>query len=309
MSREHHGQSPTVPRYLLRFTRGHLMKNLSGKTVVITGAGSGIGRALAHQLASEGALLALADLNEAGLAETYETLPIRPVQVNTYIVDVSDQKAVYDLAEQVTADFGGVDVVINNAGVALSQTIEDMTLEDLRWVMDINFWGVVYGTKAFLPILKTRSQACIINISSVFGLIAVPTQGAYNASKFAVRGFTEALRQELAGTSVKALCVHPGGIKTSIARNARFYRAPGGDSERDIMVSDFDKLAHTTAADAAATIVKALKQGRERVLIGPDAHAIDWVQRLLPSGYTRVLGALIKRAGKMSRRKTGLRQG
>lgn len=246
------------------------MKNLSGKTVVITGAGSGIGRALAHQLAGEGALLALADLNEAGLAETYETRPTRPVQVNTYIVDVSDQSAVYDLADQVKADFGGVDVVINSAGVALSQTIEAMTLEDL---------------------------------------IAALTQGAYGASKFAVRGFTEALRQELAGTSVKALCVHPGGIKTSIARNARFYHAPGSDSERDTMVSDFDKLAHTTAADAPGIITKALKQGRERVLIGADARAIGWVQRLLPSGYTRVLGALINRTGKMSRRKAGLQQG
>lgn len=293
------------------------MKNLSGKTVVITGAGSGIGRALAHQLAGEGALLALADLNEAGLAETYETLPMRPVQVNTYILDVSGQQAVYAFADQVNADFGQVDLVINNAGVALSQTIEDMTFEDFRWVMDINFWGVVYGSKAFLPALKRRPQACIINISSVFGLIAVPTQGAYNASKFAVRGFTEALRQELAGTTVKALCVHPGGVKTAIARNARFYRAPGGaspasegegpalggDSERNSRVSDFDKLARTTSEAAAATIIKGLKRGRERVLIGPDAHIIDWVQRLLPAAYTKVLNVLINQAGKAGRRR------
>lgn len=278
------------------------MKNLSGKTVVITGAGSGIGRALAHRLAAGGALLALADLNELGLAETYESLPTRPVQVNTYRLDVADQKAVYDFADQVIADFGHVDVVINNAGVALSQTIEDMTLEDFRWVMDINFWGVVYGTKAFLQSLKARPQATVINISSVFGLISVPTQGAYNASKFAVRGFTEALRQELAGTTVKALSVHPGGIKTSIARNARFYRAPGGDGERTTMVADFDRIARTSADDAAATIIKALKQGRERVLIGTDARVIDWVQRLMPSFYTRILGALISQSGRLRRR-------
>ena len=278
------------------------MKNLSGKTIVITGAGSGIGRALAHSLAREGALLALADLNEVGLAETYETLPVRPVQVNTYKLDVSGQQGVYDVADQVIADFGQVDVVINNAGVALSQTIEDMTYDDFRWLMDINFWGVVYGSKAFLPALKQRPQASIVNVSSVFGLIAVPTQAAYNASKFAVRGFTEALRQELAGTTVRAMCVHPGGIKTNIARNARFYRAPGGGGERNTSVSDFDKLARTTADDAAAVIIESLRKGRERVLIGPDAHIIDWTQRLFPTAYTRILGALIARAGKGSRR-------
>lgn len=274
------------------------MKNLSGKTVVITGAGSGIGRSLAHRLAKEGALLALADISEAGLAETYETLPVRPAQVNTYILDVSDRQAFYDFADQVNSDFGGADVVINNAGVALSQTIEDMSFEDFQWVMDINFWGVVYGTKAFLPLLRKRPEACIINVSSVFGLIAVPTQGAYNASKFAVRGFTEALRQELSGSSVRALCVHPGGIKTSIARNARFYRAPDGKNERDNAVADFDKMARTTADEAANVIVKALKQGRERILIGTDARIIDWLQRLMPSAYTRVLGGLLSQAGR-----------
>lgn len=277
------------------------MKSLAGKTVTITGAGSGIGRGLAHKLAKEGASLALADINELGLAETCETLPTRPAKLNTYLLDVSDQKAVYDFSERVSADFGQVDVVINNAGVALSQTIEDMEFEDFRWVMDINFWGVVYGTKAFLPLLKTRPEAYIVNLSSVFGLISVPTQAAYNASKFAVRGFTEALRQELAQTSVKALSVHPGGIKTSIARNARFYRAPGGEGERDSAVSDFDKMARTTADTAAETIIRAIKQGRERLLIGPDAYVIDWVQRLFPGAYTRLLNALISQGGKKRR--------
>lgn len=278
------------------------MKDLSGKTVVITGAGSGIGRALAHRLAGEGALLALADLNEIGLAETYQTLPVRPAQVNTYKLDVSDRQAVYAFADQVHADFGQVDVVINNAGVALSQTVEDMTYEDFRWLMDINFWGVVYGSKAFLPALKRRPQATIINLSSVFGLIAVPTQSAYNASKFAVRGFTEALRQELSGTTVRALCVHPGGIKTNIARNARFYRAPGGESEPDRTAANFDKIARTTADEAAATIIKSLKSGRERVLVGADAHVIDWIQRLFPEAYTKLLGVLINQSGRAKQR-------
>lgn len=192
--------------------------------------------------------------------------------------------------------------MINDAGVALSQTVEDMTLEDFRWVMDINFWEVVYGTKAFLPALKARPEATVINISSVFGLIAVPTQGAYNASKFAVRGFTEALRQELGNTNIKALCVHPGGIKTSIAKNARFYRAPGGEGEHTTMVTDFDRLARTTAEAAGAAIVRALKQGRERVLVGADAHVIDWIQRLMPSFYTRILNVLISQAGRLRRR-------
>lgn len=141
-----------------------------------------------------------------------------------------------------------------------------------------------------------------MNLSSVFGLISVPTQAAYNASKFAVRGFTEALRQELAETSVKALSVHPGGIKTSIARNARFYKAPGGQGERDSAVSDFDKMARTTADSAAESIIRAIRQSRERLLIGPDAYVIDWVQRLLPGAYTRLLNALISQGSKKKRR-------
>ena len=197
------------------------MSFLSGGVAVVTGAGSGIGRALAQQLASAGSALAIADIDEAGLKETTQLLGKKTALVTATVLDVADEAGVSAFAEDVSRRHGRVTLLINNAGVALEGTFEEISLDDFRWLMNINFWGVVYGVKFFLPLLKREQRAHIVNISSVFGIIAPPGQPAYSSSKFAVRGFTECLRHELAGTPVQVSCVHPAGIKTSIARRAR----------------------------------------------------------------------------------------
>src|ERR1700682_6555567 len=190
---------------------GGLMREIRGIVAVVTGAGSGIGRALAIELASAGAQLAIADVNRAGLEETSKMLG--QATVKTYIVDVSDVAAVEAFAGQVVKDFGRVSLLVNNAGVALHGTFAEISLADMEWLIKINFWGVVYGCKFFIPLLEREAEAHIVNISSVFGLVAPPGQSAYAASKFAVRGFTEALRSELRGTRIHVSCVHPGGIR------------------------------------------------------------------------------------------------
>ncbi|MDF1764152.1 MAG: SDR family NAD(P)-dependent oxidoreductase, partial [Oleibacter sp.] len=191
------------------------MQSYNNKVVVVTGAGSGIGRSLAQQLSEAGAHLALSDINEKSLHETVSLLS-GAGKVTLQALDVSDRHAFEAYAEQVQADHGAVHMIINNAGVAVSETVEELKYEDMEWIMNINFWGVVYGTKSFLPLLKMQPESAIVNISSIFGVIALPTQSAYNATKFAVRGFTESLRQELKDTSVFVTTVHPGGIKTNI---------------------------------------------------------------------------------------------
>ncbi|BEH12787.1 SDR family NAD(P)-dependent oxidoreductase [Marinobacter shengliensis] len=257
------------------------MKDLKNKVAVVTGAGSGIGRALAHALAARGCRLALSDVNEAGLAETVATLDKN--RVKTYRLDVSDRDEIYAHAEQVKADFGQVNLVINNAGVALSATVREMTDDDFKWVMDIDFWGVAHGTRAFLPHLIASGDGHVVNISSVFGLIGVPKQSAYNAAKFAVRGFTESLRQEmkLENQPVNVSCVHPGGIRTNIANAARMGKSENGDAQR----KGFDKLAMTTPDKAAEIIVKGILRNESRILVGPDAWGIDALNRLLGSAY------------------------
>src|SRR3954462_5843343 len=199
------------------------MKSFDGRVAAITGAGSGIGRALAHELARRGAHLALCDINEVGLAETVSSCEGFGVKVTSQRVDVADRAAMFAWADQVVADHGKVNLIFNNAGVALGATIEAMSYDDFEGLMNINFWGVVHGTKAFLPHLKAAGEGHIVNLSSVFGLISVPTQSAYNAAKFGVRGFTDALRMELdiSGGNVSCTTVHPGGVRTNIARNAR----------------------------------------------------------------------------------------
>lgn len=267
------------------------MYSLKGKVAVVTGAGSGIGRALAQLLASKGCTLAIADINEAGLNETATSLPT-PALVQK--LDVADRAAVYAFAQRVKSELGTAHVVINNAGVAVSQTVENLSYEDFEWIMGINFWGVVYGTKAFLPMLTAQNDGVIVNLSSVFGIIAVPTQGSYNAAKFAVRGFTEALRHELEGTGVSAICVHPGGIKTNIAATSRFYVDPAGLSNRETAAAGFAKMARTTPAQAAQTIVDGIERGSKRVLIGSDARLVDIIQRLMPVNYWKPMGALMR---------------
>lgn len=272
------------------------MKSLKDKVVVITGAAGGIGRALAHNASGQGAKLAICDMNEAGLAETAELSGT--TDVITAKVDVADRSQVEGFRDQVVAHYGHADVVINNAGVAVSQTIEDLTYEDFEWIMGINFWGMVYGSKAFLPILKQRPEAGLVNLSSIFGIISVPTQGSYNASKFAIRGFTEALRHEMAHTNVHVMCVHPGGIKTDIARNARFYVGPDGDKSHDKSASKFDKMVRTSPEDAAKKIYKDLAAGKGRCLIGADAKIIDAWQRAVPTRYWSLVEGLMQRQSK-----------
>jgi NAD(P)-dependent dehydrogenase (short-subunit alcohol dehydrogenase family) len=268
------------------------MYALKGKIAVVTGAGSGIGRALAQGFAAKGCKLALSDVNARGLEETAAGLG---GEVLTQAFDVSDRAAVYAFADAVKARFGTAHVVVNNAGVALSQTIADMSYEDLEWLMGINFWGVVYGTKAFLPTLLAQDEGAIVNVSSVFGIIAVPTQGAYNAAKFAVRGYTECLRHELAQakSNVKSICVHPGGIRTNIARAARYHVGPDGEANAAKAAARFDKIARTTPEKAAQIIIRGIERGAARVLIGADAHLIDSIQRQLPVRYWDLMSKLL----------------
>ena len=273
------------------------MKNFHDKVAAITGAGSGIGRALARALARQGCHLALSDVNEAGLAETAAS--ISGVKVTTARVDVADRAAVEAWAQQVVADHGRVNLIFNNAGVALGSTVEGMSYSDLEWLMGINFWGVVYGTKAFLPLLKASGEGHIINTSSVFGLAGIPSQSAYNAAKFAVRGFTESLRQELdmQSSPVSATSVHPGGIKTNIAQAARMDESMGSlglDTQNGR--EKFEKAFITTPERAAAVILGGVRKNRRRVLIGVDARLIDWIVRLLPSAYQRITMAFARRS-------------
>jgi short-subunit dehydrogenase len=267
------------------------MKTLKDKVAAITGAGSGIGRATAILMASKGCHLGLADVNEAGLAETAEKCRQYGVKVTTKRVDVASREQVYAWADEVVRDHGLVNIIFNNAGVALGATVEDMQYEDCEWLMNINFWGVVYGTKAFLPHIKTAGDGAVVNVSSVFGLIAVPTQSAYNAAKFAVKGFTEALREELdiEGSPIGVTCVHPGGIKTNIARNARVTETPGMVDVKS--TRDFEKAFTTSPEDAAAAVVGAILKNKRRLLIGTDARVIDLVQRALPTAYQTLLVA------------------
>lgn len=270
------------------------MRRFDDRVVVVTGAASGIGRALAREFAAAGARLALADVDEEGLRETAALAA--PAPCLTAVVDVADRAAVERFAADVVARFGAVHVVVNNAGVTVSETIERLGYDDFTWLMGVNFWGVVHGTKAFLPWLRQADEAAVVNVSSVFGLIAFPTQGAYNASKFAVRGFTEALRLELAGTHIAVHCVHPGGIRTNILRNARFYADAHGEADHARANEEFARLARTTPEEAARTIVDGVRRGRPRVLIGRDARAIDRLQRWLPVGYAKVVGAVLRLA-------------
>jgi NAD(P)-dependent dehydrogenase (short-subunit alcohol dehydrogenase family) len=257
---------------------------------VVTGAGSGIGRALARQLAASGAAVALADIDEAGLQQTVASLPERSGAVSTHVVDVSDEAGMRALSEDVIGKHGRVTLLVNNAGVALLGYFEEISLDDLRWLMAINFWGVVYGVKYFLPILKKQPRAHIVNLSSVFGLVAPVGQSAYSASKFAVRGFTEALRNELEmeGSTVNVSCVHPGGIRTPIARRARLG-ANTPAASREEAVARFDRLTPTLPEAAAARILQGVERREPRILIGRDARQIDILQRLKPATYWKAM--------------------
>ena len=264
------------------------MKNLSGGVAVVTGAASGIGRALALALAAEGMTVALADRDEKGLHETALLLArAGGTAASLHVVDVADEAAVNAFAQDVLRAHGRVTVVANNAGVSIYGSVQELATDEMAWLMNVNFWGVVYGTKAFLPALLAEREACIVNTSSVFGLWGPPGQSAYAASKFAVRGFSEALRGELLGTGVHVLTVHPGGIKTAIARSSRVARA--ADAELAAKTAKkFDERFLTTPPEVmAAAIVDGIKRKRDRVVAGTDAPRIDVLTRLFPTRAAR----------------------
>jgi NAD(P)-dependent dehydrogenase (short-subunit alcohol dehydrogenase family) len=267
------------------------MKSFDGRVAAITGAASGIGRALAVNLAGtpgagERCHLALSDIDETGLAETVTACEGHSVKVTSQLVNVADRAAMFAWADQVVAEHGKVNLIFNNAGVALAAPIEAMTFEDFEWLMSINFWGVVHGTQAFLPHLKASGDGHVVNVSSVFGLVSIPSQSAYNAAKFAVRGFTDALRIELdaAKCGVSSTTVHPGGIKTNIAKNMRSRDESVAD-----LAKDFERIAMTTPKRAARQILAAVKANRRRALIGPDANVIDFLSRVPGSFLHRVI--------------------
>ncbi|WP_433629381.1 SDR family NAD(P)-dependent oxidoreductase [Nocardia sp. CA-120079] len=262
-----------------------------GKVCVITGAGSGIGRALAENLARRGAELALSDIDTDGLAETVRRCEAYGAEIKADRLNVTEREAVLLYADAVQAHFGKVHQIYNNAGIAYHGEVIRSEFKDIERIMDVDFWGVVNGTKAFLPLLIESGDGHVVNVSSLFGLIAVPGQSAYNAAKFAVRGFTESLRQEmLVGKHpVKVTCVHPGGIKTAVARNATY--AEGIDSEGAASLFD-KKLAIHTPEMAAQTITEGVRKGHGRVLIGWEAKVLDLFVRVTASGYQRIAAAV-----------------
>lgn len=270
------------------------MRGFAGKVAVVTGAGSGIGQALAVELGRSGASLAISDVNTEGLAQTEEQLKAIGVPVKADRLDVTEREAFLLYADAVNEHFGTVNQIYNNAGIAFTGDVEVSQFKDIERVMDVDFWGVVNGTKAFLPHLIASGDGHVVNISSVFGLFSVPGQAAYNSAKFAVRGFTEALRQEmiLAHHPVRVTTVHPGGIKTAIARNAG--AAEGLDREQLAKLFD-KKLAMTTPQKAARIILDGVQKNRARVLVGPDAKILDLMVRLTGSGYQRIVGASMGR--------------
>jgi NAD(P)-dependent dehydrogenase (short-subunit alcohol dehydrogenase family) len=259
------------------------------KVAVITGAGSGIGRALARQLAGHGARLALSDINAAGLAETAKLCGA--AELRTYPLDVSSREQVFAHADDVKRDFGTAHFLFNNAGVTLFATIAEATVEEIEWQVSINLWGVIYGTKAFLPMMLAQREGRIVNLSSVFGLVGGRAQGPYNITKFGVRGLTECLWRELDGTGVTATSVHPGGIRTSISARGR-WGVNAGAATKDLEPL-FEKILLTPPEVCASDILRGVARGKRRILTGNGARPIDLFSRLLPVRHVRILKALM----------------
>jgi short-subunit dehydrogenase len=272
------------------------MTAIRGAAAAVTGAASGIGRALAIELAARGCDLALADRDDAGLATlAAEITRGYPQKVTVHHVDVGEPKQIEAYAQAAIAEHPGLNIVVNNAGVALMGQFNEIDQAQMDWLMNINFWGVVHGTRAFLPHLGGQREAHIVNLSSIFGIIAPPGQTAYAAAKFAVRGFSEALRHELAlaASPVRLSVVHPGGVATNIARNSRTGSGMTDNERRAQSIERFDAVARTTPKDAALRIIKGIENNQPRILIGNDARMMDLVQRFRPAAYWAVLTRLI----------------
>ena len=276
------------------------MTDLKNKTAVVTGAASGIGLALAHALASRGARLLLADVDNDGLQAVALALRAQGAQCLTQTCDVAQPAQMALLAERAAQELQGADILINNAGVALVSPVLSTALDDAQWLMDINFWGVVHGCRAFAPQMRTRPGCVIVNISSIYAMLSSPTQAFYNASKAAVRAFSDALREELRSDGqhhgVQVLCVHPGGVRTQIAVHARLGNISALADSAQHLHSQFAHAARTSPQAAAQSIVRALLQGRTRLLIGGDAHLGDWIYRLRPARASAWFSALLRAA-------------
>jgi short-subunit dehydrogenase len=277
------------------------MTTIRGSAAAVTGAASGIGRALALELAARGCDLALADRDEAGLHATAAEIGRACSQkVTAHRVDVGEPQQIANFAEAATLAHPGLNIVVNNAGVALLGQFNEIDQAQMDWLMDINFWGVVHSTRAFLPHLARQREAHIVNLSSIFGIIAPPGQTAYAAAKFAVRGFSESLRHELqmAASPVRLSVVHPGGVATNIVRNSRAGTGVTDNARRAQTIERFDAVARTTPAAAALRIIAGIEKNRPRILIGNDARFMDLLQRFRPGTYWAVLARRIEKAGK-----------
>src|SRR5262245_24652032 len=267
------------------------MQTLNERVAVVTGAASGIGRALALALAQRGAKLALVDVDEPELAESAGRVRATGRPCSTHVADVADREAMRRLPEAVVAAHGHVHVLVDNAGVALDGRFDELPLDDIDWLLGVNLWGVVHGCSVFLPYLRREPEAHIVNISSVFGIVGMPENSAYCASKFAVRGLSESLMVELAGSNVGITVVHPGGVRTNITRHARLR----DESRRATMVAEFERVARMTPERAAACIVTAIERGTPRLRLGPETYLLDWAKRLAPVATQRLLVGVYRR--------------
>jgi NAD(P)-dependent dehydrogenase (short-subunit alcohol dehydrogenase family) len=270
------------------------MKSFQHQAAVVTGAASGIGEALARQLAAQGARLLLADLDAARLEGVAQSLRAAGASCLAQACDVADAAALQALADTAERELGGADLLVNNAGVALVAPVDSLDPADARWLMDINFWGVVNGCRAFGPQLQARPGRAVVNVSSLFAMVSMPTQSIYNASKAAVRGFSDALREEWRPAGVQVLCVHPGGIRTRIAQQARLGDISSIADSPQALYDNFDRVARTSAEQAAAAIAAAVLSGRTRLLIGPDARLGDWLHRLAPEQSSAWFSGLVR---------------
>ncbi len=264
------------------------MESFKDKVAAVTGAGSGMGQALAVLLSQQGCHVAISDVDSDTLEQT-RAMMYPGVNISTHVVDVSDRIAVKNYANAVVQHHGKVNLVFNNAGVSVTDLASRMTLDDFEWLMNINFWGVVYGTRAFLPLLSEQPEAHIINTSSIFGTIAVPSQSAYNASKFAVRGYTYALRQELSDSHIGVSCVQPGGVKTNIVKSSRFVPNDNSSPTKEELVGKFEEMAGLTSEQAANIILRGVRKNKAQILVGKDAQFMALLERMFPVGYMRIL--------------------